>query len=172
MARRKKPTEKELVAAKLMALKVSHWVAWQPYVGRYGYIHIAVMMSTIVSMAFTGGAFGHHFFPHDYQASEYVMFALLGGCALMSLCFFLLIRGRPLAVWGLFSMLVLCLSLSLVIVLESGSLGVNWLSFVPLSIGFYLMTTRRYQRGIKVLQVGRRYRERLQELEAGLKHLI
>ncbi|MEO6678509.1 MAG: hypothetical protein ABIO21_14175 [Pseudomonas sp.] len=170
MARRKKSPSQQLTADTLMQLKFSHWLAWQPYARRYGWIHVAVMMMTIFAMSLTGSVFGTAFFPHDYPMMEYVIFAMFGGCVVMSLCFIAVIRGHAQAVWGLFTMLVFCLSITLVVMVESTSVGFTWIAAIPALIGLYLMSQRRYQRGIKVLQVGGRIRQRIKRLEASLKH--
>lgn len=172
MARRKKSSAQQRTADKLMQLKFAHWLAWQPYVRRYGWIHIAVMMMTTFAMSLTGSVFDEVFFPHDYPMMEYFIFAMMGGVVVMSACLVALIRGYPNAVWGLFTMLVFCLSITLLAMIEANHLGFVWIAAVPSLIGLYLMSTRRYQRGIKVLQVGARIRQRLKRLEASLKHAL
>jgi Na+/melibiose symporter-like transporter len=172
VSRRKKSPAPPTAADKLMQLKFAHWLAWQPYVRRYGWIHVAVMMMTIFAMSLTGSVFGTAFFPHDYPMMEYVLFVMFGGCLVMCLCFIALLRGYPKAVWGLFTMLVFCLSITLLVMLEAGHVGFAWIAAVPALIGLYLMSKRRYQRGIKVLQVGDRIRRRIKRLEASLKHTL
>lgn len=172
MSRRKKSPAPPTAADKLMQLKFAHWLAWQPYVRRYGWIHVAVMMMTIFAMSLTGSVFGTAFFPHDYPMMEYVIVVMAGGCVVMSLCFIALIRGYPKGVWGLFTMLVCCLSITLVVMVETTSVGFAGVAAIPALIGLYLMSKRRYQRGILVLQVGARIRQRIKRLEASLKHTL
>jgi hypothetical protein len=170
VSRHKKSPAPQATADKLIQLKFSHWLAWQPYARRYGWIHVAVMMMTIFAMSLTGSVFGTAFFPHDYPMMESVIFIMFGGCVVMSLCFIAVIRGYPKAAWGLFTMLVFCLSITLVVMVESTSMGFAWIAALPALIGLYLMSKRRYQRGILILQVGARIRQRIKRLEASLKH--
>ncbi|KPN88958.1 hypothetical protein [Pseudomonas nunensis] len=170
MARRKKsPSQQQSTADKLMQLKFAHWLAWQPYARRYGWIHVVVMMMTIFAISLTGTLFGEVFFPRDYPMMEYILIGMMGGCLLMSGCFIALIRGYPKAVWGLFCMLVFCLSSTLLAMLEASHVGFTWIAAIPSLIGLYLMSKRRYQRAILVLQVGARIRQRIKRLEASLK---
>lgn len=170
MSRHKKSSAPQTTADKLIQLKFAHWLAWQPYARRYGWIHVAVMMMTIFAMSLTGSVFGTAFFPHDYPMMEPVIFTLFGGCVVMCLCFIAVIRGHAKAVWGLFAMLVFCFSITVVVMVESTSTGFAGIAAIPALIGLYLMSKRRYQRGILVLQVGARIRQRIKRLEASLKH--
>ncbi|PMY60066.1 MULTISPECIES: hypothetical protein [Pseudomonas] len=171
MLRRRKTPQQRQVEDRLLRLKTAEWLAWQPYVRHFGMIHIAVMMTTVFSISLTAAQVPHLYFPHDFQVANYAAMAMLGAGLLMSLCFMLVIRGYPRGAWALFGALVFCLACALLVLLDSRQrLFPAFVLCIPLA-GLYLMSTRRYQRGLKVLQVAARKRRRLQRLEAGLKRV-
>jgi len=169
VSRRRKTAEPALNAEIIQRLKLAQWLAWQPYVRRFAWIHIAVMMSTIFAMSMCASLVSSRLFNQDHRLAEYVMMGALAGALLMSICFILLIRGHARAVWGLFAMLVACLSFTVLELLQSAHRSFPlFVMLIPLT-GLYLMSTRRYQRGTRILQVGARKRRRLRALEASLK---
>ncbi|MGE7958478.1 hypothetical protein ACQKQA_18155 [Pseudomonas sp. NPDC089530] len=169
MPRRRKTPQQQQIEDRLLRLKTAEWLAWQPYVRRFGVIHIAVMMTTIFSLSLTAAQVPHLYFSGDFQVANYAMMAMLGAGLLTSLCFLLVIRGIARGAWVLFAVLVVCLACAVLVLLDSRQrLFPAVVLGIPL-LGLYLMSTRRYQRGLKVLQVAARKRRRLQQLEAGLK---
>lgn len=168
--RRKRPQQVQL-RNQLIQLKTAAWVAWQPYVRRFAPMQIAVMMLTIFTLSITAGQMAHEFFPKDHALAGLFLQIAFGVVGLMSLSFFLVIRGYPRFAWALFVTLVLGLALALVVLLETQHRGVALVGLCIPLVGLYLMSTRRYQRGLRTLQVAARKRRRIQGLEAGLKHV-
>ncbi|OLF56267.1 hypothetical protein [Pseudomonas chlororaphis] len=169
MSRRRKTQQHQQLEEQLLRLKTAEWLAWQPYVWRFGTIHIAVMMLAVFSLSLTAAQVPALYFPHDFQVANYAAMSMLGAGLLLSLCFLLVIRGYPRGAWALFGALVFCLACAVLALLDSRQrLFPAVVLCLPLG-GLYLMSTRRYQRGLKVLQVAARKRRRLRQLETGLK---
>lgn len=171
MSRRRKTPQQRQVEEQLLRLRTAEWLAWQPYVRRFGLIHIAVMMLTLFSISLAAAQVPHLYFPRDYQATHYATLAMFAAGLLISLSFLLVIRGFARAAWALFAVLVACLACAVLVLLDARQrLFPALVLGLPL-VGLWLMSTRRYQRGLKVLQVAARKRRRLQRLEADLKRV-
>ncbi len=148
----------------ILSLRLNHYMWWQPYAARYGLIHIGVWMSATFSLTMTGLALmNYYLLPYGYMP-----FACVGAALLMCGSFFFSIQGSFKGAWVLFFILIFCLFSCLPLILEFRHKTLALLSFVFPAVGLYWMSTRRYQRGLKVLAVARRARLRLEALEAAI----
>lgn len=164
MKRSDKRSEKKLEEEIVFAIKLGQWLAWQPYVARYGRIQVGVLMSTILSMGTAFPAMGENYFSGSNEIMGFMLKCAMGACLLMCFCFILVIRGRTWAAWTFLLMLVFCLFSCLPLVFEFQHKVLALMTVAFPVIGLYWMSTRRYQRGLKILAVRQRMRDRGQLL--------